>query len=429
MKKKYSRKVFLIFFIAMNFSSTLLSAQLVRLLNGFDNYIGTTGSVPSGWRITWNSTTPPSYYTSVGNYGATSPSYSFGITQDTLISPYFQSGDVLWFWCKSQGAPFSVQNSLKILVSDDSSSWNVLQNVDSLSASGVTMAFNIPCSAHYVMFVYNKVNGNLAFDDVKVTMTDYSPTAIFSATLNNICEGDSACFADMSTISGCDSIASRIWNFGDGTPLDSSQNPCHIFSQTGNYNVWLHVTTTNGNSDSSYLTISIYPRPLAQFTSNNVSGTLIDFTDMSTITSSSIISWYWSFGDSTFSTLQNPTHQYFSIGAYYACLTVTSINGCADSICDSVFVIGAAIPDYEVQSGIYIGPIPARNQVTLFSNHLRIEEIGFYDLLGQKIISEKQKEQSHGNVTVDVSKLTPGIYFLKLIVHKKPITLKVIIAN
>jgi len=189
------------------------------------------------------------------------------------------------------------------------------------------------------------------------------------------------------------------------------------------------VTATNGRTDSTYLLITIYPRPLAQFTSNNASGTLIDFTDMSSITSSSIISWYWSFGDSTFSTLQNPSHQYFSIGTYYACLTITSINGCVDSICDSVFVIGATIPHYELQSGIAVGPVPAKNQLTIFSNNLQIEEIDFYDVLGKKIFYKNPITQSQSHFEIDVRNFNPGIYFLKLMINEKHINFKVIIAN
>ncbi|MBK5286173.1 MAG: PKD domain-containing protein, partial [Bacteroidia bacterium] len=256
MKKNYRVGLAAIVFVTTNFISLFSSAQIVRLSTGFDNYIGSSATVPAGWYISWNSTSSPSYYFSAGNYGTAIPSYKFGITQDTIISPHFPSGDTLKFWCKGQ-APFSLQNVLNVYVSSDSITWNQLQSIDSLPVTAATFSFPLPCYAHYVRFIYFKVNGNLAFDDVKVTMTNYSPVAMAATTLNFMCAGDSICFFDVSTISGCDSIASRIWNFGDFSPLDTNKNPCHVYPQTGNYIVWLRVTASNGNMDSTSLAITI----------------------------------------------------------------------------------------------------------------------------------------------------------------------------
>jgi PKD repeat protein len=405
-----------------------LKAQIVRLSTGFDNYIGSVATVPYGWYISWNSTSSPSYYFTAGNYGAAIPSYKFGITQDTIVSPHFLSGDTLKFWCRGQ-TPFSAQNVLGIYISEDSLTWSQIQNIDSLPVTATTFSFPIPCSAHYVMFIYFQVNGNLAFDDVKVTMTNYFPTASFAITLNNICVGDSACFVNTSTLSGCDSITSHIWNFGDSTPQDSSENSCHVFTQPGSYNVWLHITASNGNADSTNWAVIIYPLPVAQFSYNNVSGTFVDFTDQSTITSGSITSWYWSFGDSTYSSQNYPTHYFLSVGMYYVCLTVTSGGGCIDTICDSVNVVGVGIEEIDLSSGISVFPNPATNKLAIGNVQLAFTCIDIYNTFGQRVFSQQPKAKSQKQFVIDVSDLIPGIYFLKLNTGTKLYSQKIIISR
>lgn len=390
-----------------------LHAQLVRLTNGFNNYIGSAATVPAGWHITWNSTSSPSYYITAGNYGAAIPSYKFGVTQDTIISPHFLSGDTLSFWCKGQGT-FSPQNVLSIYISEDSVSWSQIQNMDSLLVTGTTFTFPLPCSAHYVKFIYFQVSGNLAFDDVKVTMTDYFPVVSISMWLPYACDGDSMCFGDITTIGGCDSIVSRLWDFGDSIAIDSNQVPCHIYPGPGNYTVQLFVTASNGNSDTASAIITIEPNPVAQFSYNNVSGTLVDLTDLSTISTGNITTWYWSFGDSTFSIQHNPSHVYPAVGMYYTCLTVSSASGCSDTFCDSVNVIGVGMDEYDLSSGISIGPNPAKNKLTVSSMQLTIDQLDIFDIAGRNVFSRQAAAGNQRQVILDISHLNSGIYFLKI---------------
>ena len=413
MKKKSS-----IFFSALIFAASNLiphdaSSQLVRLNTGFDNYTGSAATVPSGWRISWNSTSSPSYYFSAGNFGTAIPSYKFGITQDTIVSPHFLSGDTLRFWCKGQ-VPFSAQNVLAVFISSDSVSWNQIQNIDSLPVNGAALSFPLPCSAHYLMFIYFKVNGNLAFDDVKVTMTNYFPIAGIAMFLNIPCAGDSACFGDASTMMGCDSIIAWQWNFGDSTPNDTSENPCHVYLIPGNFIIYLHVTASNGNTDSTILIITIAPLPVTQFSASNTNGTFVNFTDLSTITSGNIVSWYWDFGDLNFSAQQNPLHFYSSVGTYFVCLNAVSNSGCTNSYCDSVHVIDAGIEDYNSSSGISFGPNPAGSTLYITSNKPHaIGPIEIFDVLGQSVLRQKPAAGSRQQI-LDVSKLNRGIYFLNV---------------
>jgi hypothetical protein len=67
----------------------------------------------------------------------------------------------------------------------------------------------------------------------------------------------------------------------------------------------------------------------------------VSFADLSVPSSgSNIVSWFWSFGDSTTSTLQNPVHTYFQSGTYYVCLTITDATNCNSTACQIVSVAG-----------------------------------------------------------------------------------------
>ena len=430
MKTIYFHRFITCIFLMVFVMTVESRAQIVRLSQGFDNYIGSVATVPAGWYISWNSTSSPSYYITAGNYGAAIPSYKFGNDGDSIISPFFFSADTLRFWCKGQAA-FSAQNSLFIFYSPDSAIWYPLQSIDSLPVVDTTLAYPLPCEAHHLMFIYHKVSGNLAFDDVLVTMTDYSPIAGINTTLNLHCEGDSVCFIDMSTMSGCDSIVARIWDFGDSTATDSSETPCHIFSQTGNYTVKLLVTASNGNTDSTSLTITVYALPVAQFSYVNANGTFVDFTDLSSVTNGSIVSWLWNFGDSTISLQQHPGHFFSSIGTYFVCLTSSSGFGCSNTTCDSVYVVGAGIEDYPAENfQVFISPNPAQNEIMVrvpgADKTMPVFEI--LDLTGNKFsISTEVKAKE--TFYISLPELADGIYLLKVLTGQKLAVKKILVAH
>ena len=65
--------------------------------------------------------------------------------------------------------------------------------------------------------------------------------------------------------------------------------------------------------------------------------------DASTIASGSITDWSWDFGDNTGSTDQNPTYTYAASGNYPVSLTVTSDNGCSNTVVKEVTIY--VLPD------------------------------------------------------------------------------------
>jgi PKD repeat protein len=73
------------------------------------------------------------------------------------------------------------------------------------------------------------------------TIPSIPPISEFSASTLSTCSGD-VCFTDLST----NSPTEWLWDFGDGN-TDTTQNPCHTYTTTGNYNVSLLATNAFGS--------------------------------------------------------------------------------------------------------------------------------------------------------------------------------------
>jgi len=115
------------------------------------------------------------------------------------------------------------------------------------------------------------------------------------------------------------------WDFGDGT-TSTEQNPKHLFSMTGTYDVKLTVTR-GSDRDSTTQVINVGGVPITDFAGTPLSGNVgeqISFTDK---TQNNPVSWSWDFGDTAISTAQNPSHSYQLKGIYTISLTAKNSNG------------------------------------------------------------------------------------------------------
>jgi|GEM_PF-888822 len=124
------------------------------------------------------------------------------------------------------------------------------------------------------------------------------------------------------------------WDFGDGTN-SSADDPMHVYSYTGLYDVTLTVTDSNGCSDeityNSY--IDVTETPIAQFSYApdviTVNDTKVQFTNSSMYADT----YEWTFGDGgTEMGEENPEHEYPFVGniSYTVTLTAINDNGCED---------------------------------------------------------------------------------------------------
>ncbi|MBS0462093.1 MAG: PKD domain-containing protein [Proteobacteria bacterium] len=94
---------------------------------------------------------------------------------------------------------------------------------------------------------------NKAINDIgKVVGTP--PVANFSY----VTSGLTANFTDSSTDAG-GTITNWFWNYGDGSPIDSQQNPWHTYVGAGTYNVTLTVGDSNLNISSKTSAVTVAP--------------------------------------------------------------------------------------------------------------------------------------------------------------------------
>jgi gliding motility-associated-like protein len=140
---------------------------------------------------------------------------------------------------------------------------------------------------------------------------------------------------------GPNGAASYLWNFGDGSPTTTTQNPTHPFLTPGSYNVTLSV---NGGPTVSQ-TITVNSSPVVSFKASDTSGTSCfplaeNFTDLSTVSGGTITSWHWDFGDGSTST-SGPTtsHTYTAVGNNQVQLIVTSSNGCTNFLSKPNYIV------------------------------------------------------------------------------------------
>ncbi len=179
-----------------------------------------------------------------------------------------------------------------------------------------------------------------------------SPNFNFSALA---CEKNNITITDIST-PGAGNITRWTWNFGNGRPDSIITNNLpflYRYDTTGNYTVSLHLLTDKGCSTATAFTkkITVNPLPKPGFISPEVCLTDASaiFVDTSSIAApATITSWRWNFGDpasganNIFNGL-NAAHRYNAIGLYTTVLTVTSNNGCVDSVLQS-FTVNGDVP-------------------------------------------------------------------------------------
>lgn len=125
-------------------------------------------------------------------------------------------------------------------------------------------------------------------------------------------------------------IVDWTWFFGDGT-TSKEQHPYHQYAGRANYNVWLIVKNSCGNTAQTWRRISYEcPNLTADFYVDPSTGTTpleVQFIDNSTPLED-IVSWLWFFGDGTSyfttdpTTRNPPNHTYSKLGSYYVTLLI-----------------------------------------------------------------------------------------------------------
>lgn len=169
------------------------------------------------------------------------------------------------------------------------------------------------------------------------------PNAQFSA--NDTCTGLQVSFTNQSSIL-FGNINNYFWNFGNN--INSiALSPTTSFNTEGTYSTELIIVSDSGCRDTSNLQLEIHPIPTANFT-NSIICLETSFENTSSITSGSINSVNWNFGDTKTSNITSPNHKYQVAGDYIVNLSTLSNFGCIN---DTSFTITTSSEiDIEINS-------------------------------------------------------------------------------
>ncbi len=238
-------------------------------------------------------------------------------------------GDSIQFTNTSTvGLPASITSYLWVF--GDGSPSGILESPAHLYATAGT--YNVKLVA---------TSNNACADSVTIPVRAYdAPATAF--TFSNTCLADSAKFINTTVDPAMGSTANWKWNFGDGSPLNTTiWSPAHLYAAPGKYQVTLITYSSNlGCADTLKDSITVFHSPVGNFSFTNVCLNLpTSFYDSSSVVNSTVTGWSWNFGDSSpLGTVQNANHIYSDPGTYPVSLIVTTNNGCEDIILKSIIV-------------------------------------------------------------------------------------------
>ena len=216
---------------------------------------------------------------------------------------------------------------------------------DTLSSQNVSYTF--PDTGNFPVTLTISTDSNCSNTIVKQVTIHPLPAADFTTT--QLCNNTPIYFSE--AINSVDSIATYLWDFGDAM-TDSTANPVHEYTNSGNFPVSLNITSLFGCKDSITQTLEIKPSPVVDFSHTALcSGKQTQFNDLSvTPPIFPIISWQWDFGDNTSSTYNNPIHIYSDTGTYIISLAAQSLNGCTQIKTETITVFPSQQTDFYADS-------------------------------------------------------------------------------
>lgn len=183
------------------------------------------------------------------------------------------------------------------------------------------------------------------------------------------------------------------WDFGDGSPVDHSDNPTHLYQDPGKYTVHLTAhdpSTCNLISDTS-ISIIVSGVPTAEFSFVPVVPVQNKpniFTNLST--GGATYTWQFGDGDSVVKkSMDTVLHQYNASGTYTACLIAFNEFGCSDTVCHPV--LADVLPLLDVPNAFTPGRF-GRN-ATIRVEGFGIDQMSWkiYNRFGQKVFETNDR--------------------------------------
>jgi len=210
------------------------------------------------------------------------------------------------------------------------------------------------------------------------------------------------------------------WDFGDGSPADTSMNVVHVFDSAGTYLVKLTATNISNNCtvDTTYII--------------DVSDTLSaviheEGPNLICEPHGSQYFYEWYFNGSPLGTCTTDTCDAQQSGVYYVIVT-DFISNCSDTA--EFYNFNVNTTDLDDENMIFIYPNPVGNELLSLDLGNSIKgfvTINLFDTYGRLFIHEVvNTTNSSGLKQFDISTYESGVYFLRIETGNKSIVRKII---
>ncbi|MHC1778158.1 MAG: PKD domain-containing protein [Lentimicrobium sp.] len=189
-----------------------------------------------------------------------------------------------------------------------------------------------------------KVLNSFGCENTYFAQVTVTPNPVANFYYTTLCEDLLVNFQDASFPNGAGNVVGWAWNFDDPASgifnLSDIEDPQHIFSAPGTYNVTLQITNFNNCTDTITKQITVGAAPAVEFTwqSSCAEALTSFFTDATIVNLNAVATFAWDFGDGGISNLQDPQHMYAAGNDYTVMLTITDTAGCSNSVSHLVHV-------------------------------------------------------------------------------------------
>ena len=307
--------------------------------SGGTTYVWNPGNVnTSNYNLTPSST--GTYTVTVGNqFGCISTDQVTVQVNPLPVAAFASSGAV----CEGNSVAFTDQSNITTGTIANWN-WNFGNNISSSNQNP-----SIPYSGPGTYSVNLIINSDKGCKDTITQQQIIWATPIALFTNSSVCLGLPVDFTDHSSISDASAL-NYSWTFGDGG-VSSASSTQHIYASEGGYPIALTVSSQNGCSTQFNGLANVFPLPSANFVVASIcQDDNAQFVNSSTLSSGTISTNYWTFGDNGISSLVNPSHTYSTPGDFPISLLISSDHGCLDSTIGTLHVKPKPQIDFNAQN-------------------------------------------------------------------------------
>ena len=232
---------------------------------------------------------------------------------------------------------------------------------------------------------------------IKIYYTECTPplaTYTYTATGNTV---------DFIPLFNAPTGVSHLWDFGNGN-FSIADTPTYTFP-TGGIHTVCHTVTTSCRADTACQQVVLCSPPTASYTHSVDSNQVWTFVPQDTTANS----YWWDFGDGTFSNNMIGVHSYSFAGLYPVCLSMTNACG-VDTTCLNFEVTLVGMDEHwNPDLNVYPNPLTSVLHIenTGVDELLRIE---VYDMRGVMVQFDSRPISQ-----INLERLSSGTYLLKII--------------